>query len=72
MAPRRKSLANRLRKAASSSGRTNYSLAKESGLSQSAMSRFASSENNLSMENAELLADELGLTIELVPNRRRR
>ena len=72
MAPRRKSLADRLRKAASSSGRTTYSLAKGSGLTQSAMYRFVSRENNLSMGSAELLADELGFTIELVPKRGRR
>ncbi|MCH8854562.1 MAG: helix-turn-helix transcriptional regulator [Planctomycetes bacterium] len=71
MAPRRKSLGDRLRKAASSSGRTTYSLAKGSGLTQSAMYRFMSSECTLSLGSAELLADELDLTIELVPKRGR-
>ena len=67
-----KAFSNRLRRAIKDSGRTGYSLAKESGVSEPAVSRFMNRHGELNMANSELIARELGLSIELVTVKRRK
>ena len=63
---------DRLRRVIRESGRTGYSLAKESGVSEPAVSRFMNRHGELNMANSELIARELGLSIELIPVKRRK
>lgn len=62
-----KTLGGKLRRAAKDSGRSGYDLAKQTGLNEATLSRFMRGMGNPRMDSAELLAKELGFTIELVP-----
>ena len=55
---------------AEADGVTRYRIAKDTGISQAALSRFMSGEQGLGVELVELLADYLGL--EIVIRRRAR
>lgn len=72
MARRPETLDDQLRDAVEASGRTNYNVAKQSGISQSTMSRFMAEERGLTAANADLLAAELEFDITLTPRKRRR
>ncbi len=65
-------LLEQLRSALEASGVSRYRLSAESGVSQSHLSRFVSGESGCSVENAERIADALGLEIVLRPKRRTR
>lgn len=52
-----------IRKAIRDSDTTRYRLSKETGVSESHLSRFMSEERGVSLENIESLADALGLEI---------
>ena len=56
-------LSELIRKTMDHDGRTRYELAKRSGLSQSALSRFASGERGLSLDAVEKLMSVLGLVV---------
>ncbi len=61
-----------LRKAIGQSGLSRYSIAQETGISQAQLSRYVRRMQGISIENAELIADHLGLEIVLRPKRRAR
>lgn len=52
-----------LRAAIEASGRSRYRIARDTGIAESALSRFMSGERGLSIESVEQLADYLGLEI---------
>ena len=54
------------------SDRTRYRIAKDTGISQTQLSRLMSGERGLSIDALERLADYLGLEIIIRPKRRRR
>ena len=54
------------------SGKTRYRIAKDTGISQTQLSRLMTGERGLSIESAERLADYLGLEIIVRPKRRTR
>ena len=54
------------------SDRTRYRIAKDTGISQTQLSRLMSGERGLSIDALERLADYLGLGIIIRPKRRRR
>ena len=56
-----------LRKTIKTSGLTQYRIAKDTGIPQSALSRLMSGERGLSVESIEQLCDYLGLEIVLRP-----
>ena len=65
-------LLNKVRKAMKSSELTNYRIAKDTGITQSQLSRFARGERGLNVENIEWLADYLGLEIVVRRKKRRK
>lgn len=65
-------LLNELREAIESAGVSRYRISIESGVSQSHLSRFMSGESGCSVENAEKIAEALGLEIVLRPKQRKR
>lgn len=62
--PAQNTLADSLRAAIQASGMTCYSLAAESGVSQSVLSRFLSGERDMSLETGSKLAAVLGLALQ--------
>ena len=60
-----------IRRAVEASGKSRYSIAKESGVAESQLSRLMSGERGLSVETVERLADCLGLEILIRPRRRK-
>ncbi len=54
------------------SDKTRYRIAKDTGISQTQLSRLMSGERGLSIDALETLADYLGLEIVMRPKRRRR
>ena len=54
------------------SDKTRYRIAKDTGISQTQLSRLMSGERGLSIDALELLADYLGLEIIMRPKRRRK
>ena len=65
-------LLNEVRKAMKSSELTNYRIAKDTGITQSQLSRFARGERGLNVESIEWLADYLGLEIVVRRKKRRK
>lgn len=63
--------AQQLRAAIEDSDMSRYQLAKESGVSQSMLSRFVHGQSDLTLEKAQLVADVLGLRIALKKGRRK-
>lgn len=61
----RQPVSERLRAALKKCSESRYALSKRTGISQSALSRFLSGEFNLTLANAELLAEALGFEIRL-------
>jgi len=62
-------LLDAIRKAIKAGGVTRYRIAKDTGVSQSQLSRLMIGERGLSIEALERLADYLGLRIVLQPKR---
>ncbi len=60
-----------IRKAIERSGQTQYRIAKETGIAQSALSRLLSGERGLKADAIERIADYLGLEIVIRPKRRK-
>lgn len=56
-----------IRKAINASDKTRYRLWKETGITQSQLSRLMSDEAGVSVDNLELLAEALGLEIIIRP-----
>jgi len=65
-------LTESLREAIEQSGQTRYAIAQGTGISEAQLSRFVRRIQGISIENAELIADHLGLEIVLRPKRRTR
>jgi len=65
-------LLDAIRKAIKAGGVTRYRIAKDTGVSQSQLSRLMIGERGLSIEALERLADYLGLRIVLKPKRRKK
>jgi transcriptional regulator with XRE-family HTH domain len=61
-----------IRRAIEQGDRSRYRIAKDTGISQSHLSRLMSGERGLGTEAAERLADYLGLEIIIRPKRRRK
>ncbi len=57
---------------AEASGTTRYKIAKDTGISQAALSRFVNGERGLGVELVERLADYLGLEIVIREKRTRK
>ena len=60
-----------IRKAMKASGKTRYSLWKETGIDQSHLFKLWNGEAGLSVENLEKLAEALGLEITIRPAKRK-
>lgn len=60
-----------IREAIKRSGQTQYRIAKETGIAQSALSRLASGERGLSTDAIERIAEYLGMEIVIRPKRRK-
>ena len=60
---RRPTISEQLRKAITASGLSRCEIAKQSGIEQSALSRFMSGERGLSTSTLDKLADALGLEV---------
>ena len=56
-------LSEQVRQAIETCGRTRYRLSKETGISQSMLSRFMAGDRGLSMAALDVLAENLGLQI---------
>ncbi|MCE9589085.1 MAG: helix-turn-helix transcriptional regulator [Planctomycetes bacterium] len=63
-------LLDELKRAMEADGRSRYRIAKDSGLTEAALSRLVSGERGLSVESAERLADVLDLKITLISKRK--
>ena len=63
---RRRSIVDQLRKAIETSGKTQYSLSKATGVDQSVLSRFIHGERTISLETAARLCKHLGLELRRV------
>jgi transcriptional regulator with XRE-family HTH domain len=61
--PKKLPLSEQVRKAIDAAGVTRYRIAKETGISESALSRFMSGERELSLPSVDRLADYLGLSL---------
>jgi transcriptional regulator with XRE-family HTH domain len=61
--PNKLPLSEQVRKAIDAAGVTRYRIAKETGLSESALSRFMSGERELSLPAVDRLAEYLGLSL---------
>ena len=57
------SLSEQVRRAIQDSGKTQYRIAKESGVDKGALSRFMSGERGLTLESLDRLTDYLGLVL---------
>ena len=64
------SIADGLRRAIKRSGMSRYRVAQLSGISEAVLSRFASGQTDLTMENADKLCAALGLRVVLDPKRK--
>ncbi|WP_428937286.1 helix-turn-helix domain-containing protein [Fontivita pretiosa] len=64
------SISDRLREAILRSGQSRYAIARATGISQAALSRFMSGKRGLSLGSADKLAEYFGL--QLLPASRRR
>ena len=60
---RRKTLANQLRQAIADSGKSQYRIAKDTGIAQPVISRFVNSDRNISLETADKLMQYFGLEL---------
>jgi transcriptional regulator with XRE-family HTH domain len=60
-----------MRAAVAASGKSRYRIAQDTGIAESILSRLMSGETSLAADNAEKLADYLGLEIVLRPKRAR-
>lgn len=60
---------NELRRAMNADRRSRYAISKESGISQSMLSRFGAGTHGISVELAAKLAAVLGYTLTLVKNK---
>lgn len=56
-------LNDQMRRAVKRCGQTRYAIAKETGVSESTLSRFMASGKGLSLANADRLCEYLGLTL---------
>ena len=65
-------LLKQFKRAIKADGRTRYAIAKDSGLSEAALSRFVHNERGLTVDSLELLADVLGLEIIIRPKAKRK
>jgi transcriptional regulator with XRE-family HTH domain len=65
---REKPLSDEIRAAVKASGRTNYSLAAEMGISPSTLWRFSTGKGGLSLELLDRLAEVLDLHVRIGPN----
>ena len=65
-----KTVSERIRYAIETADVTHYRISKESGIEQSALSRFISGERGLSMEAIDALAEHFGLELTEKPKRR--
>jgi transcriptional regulator with XRE-family HTH domain len=63
MASKNKNIVDQLRRAMRESGETEYAIAKASGVSQSVVNRFLSSERGISLETAAKLCEYLKLDL---------
>jgi predicted transcriptional regulator len=61
--PKKLTLTELILQAMESSGQTRYRIAKETGLSQAALSRFVHGERGLSLQSLETLLNYLGLEV---------
>ena len=66
----KKPMSERIKAAVEASGKSRYRIAKETGIAESALSRFMSGERGLSMQALDTLLEYLGL--EVVPREERR
>ena len=66
-----KPMSELLKNAIAKSGATRYRIAKDTGIAESALSRFMSGERGLSMEALDLLLEYLGLEVVEMQNRRK-
>jgi transcriptional regulator with XRE-family HTH domain len=63
MGKKRAKMSDQIRSAIDSCGITRYRISKETGISESALSRFMTGERGLSMTALDALADYLGLDV---------
>jgi len=70
MGKKRAKMSDQIRAAIDSCGVTRYRISKETGIAESALSRFMAGERGLSMKALDVLADYLGLDV--VMRRKRR
>jgi transcriptional regulator with XRE-family HTH domain len=68
--PSKETVSNRIRKAIEAADVTRYRIAQETGIEQSALSRFMTGERGLSQEAIDALAEFFDL--ELVPRQKRK
>ena len=57
-------LADQLRQAIRDSGKTQYMIAKDTGISQPMINRFTNGERGISLETADKLMEHLGLELQ--------
>ena len=72
MATRKLKFSDQVRAAIESSGMTRYRISMETGVSQSALSRFVRHKISLSVDRLDPIAELLGMRIEVKPPRKRR
>lgn len=72
MSEDRTRLSDQIREAVDASGMSRYRIAKELGISESAMSRFMSAQGGLSLKNLDALADLLGINVTLDKPKKKR
>jgi hypothetical protein len=65
-------LSDQIRLAVETCGETRYSISKETGISQSTLTRFMSGERGLPMDTLDILAEYLDLRIATGKRRRRK
>ena len=63
MSRKKPSFSDQIRQAIRDSELTRYRIAKETGVSESALSRFVNGERSLNLSTIDLLADLLGLEV---------
>jgi transcriptional regulator with XRE-family HTH domain len=61
--PKKQTVSERIRRAVETADVTRYRIAQETGLEESALSRFVSRERGLSMEALDALAEFFGLEL---------
>jgi transcriptional regulator with XRE-family HTH domain len=72
MPKKAKTVSERIREAVEAADATRYQIAQETGIEQSALSRFVSRERGLSMEALDALAEYFGLELVKRGNRKDR